>query len=366
MNKKEKLKLKNKYIKIFKIIGIVFCSLFGMFIFYVREINILGKLGYSKEASKKILSSFNKEYVLAVGKNKTLNRAYESNNFKEKYLDNYTKIKFVNHKDLISNINKLLEIGYSNNDINIILAHGDNASVKRFLKKGKIKYLEEFFSIPYAKLDNYDRYVAYSDETGEDEETTVLFVNLEIDKEDYKDAQLVKDYSTDMLINKHRYLDKKFVPENLSKISSKYASSKGMEASRVAINAFIEMSEAALKEDMELVINSSYRSYEDQEEIVKTYRDLYGQSYVDKYVAKPGFSEHQTGLSFDIGSRKSNVFKESKEYEWIIDNAYKYGFILRFPKKYENITGFRNEPWHYRYVGKKIAKIIYYFGRVLC
>ena len=85
----------------------------------------------------------------------------------------------------------------------------------------------------------------------------------------------------------------------------------------------------------------------------------YGQNYVDKYVAKPGYSEHQTGLSFDIGSRKVNVFANSKEYLWMLDNAYKYGFILRFKKKYENITGFRNEPWHYRYVGKDIAKYIY-------
>ena len=76
-------------------------------------------------------------------------------------------------------------------------------------------------------------------------------------------------------------------------------------------------------------------------------------------MARPGFSEHQTGLSFDIGSRSSNVFANSKEYTWMLENAYKYGFILRFPKKYESITGFRNEPWHYRYVGIDIAKYIY-------
>ena len=71
------------------------------------------------------------------------------------------------------------------------------------------------------------------------------------------------------------------------------------------------------------------------------------------------FSEHQTGLAFDIGSRNSNVFVNSKEYLWMLDNAYKYGFILRFPKKYEAITGFRNEPWHFRYVGTKISKYIW-------
>ena len=85
----------------------------------------------------------------------------------------------------------------------------------------------------------------------------------------------------------------------------------------------------------------------------------YGDDYVNRFVAKPGFSEHQTGLSFDIGSTSSNVFANSKEYKWMLDNAYKYGFILRFTKKYESITQFRNEPWHYRYVGKDIAKYIH-------
>ena len=89
------------------------------------------------------------------------------------------------------------------------------------------------------------------------------------------------------------------------------------------------------------------------------YLNTYGQSYVDKYVAKPGFSEHQTGLAFDVGSRNTNVFANSKEYGWMQDNAYKYGFIERFTKRYESVTGFRREPWHYRYVGKKIATYIH-------
>lgn len=359
MSKVQKFRLKTKYVKILKGLGIVACIFLGLFIFYTCQINDLVKIGYSKEASKKILFSFNKDYVLSVGENKTLNAAYLSNDFKEKYIDNYTKINYVNHKDLISNINKLLKIGYSNNDINVILAHGDNESVKRFAQREKIKYLEEFFVVDYAKLDNYDRYVKYADETGEDEETTVLYVNLNMDVEDYKDATKVKDFSTDMLVNKHRYLGEDFEPDGLVKIDEEYASSDDMKSSRIALNAFIKMYKEAKKEGYEIIINSAYRSYQDQEEINNTYKNLYGQSYVDKYVAKPGFSEHQTGLCFDIGSRKTNVFANSKEYGWMLENAYKYGFILRFPKKYESVTGFRTEPWHYRYVGTKIAKYIY-------
>ena len=111
-----------------------------------------------------------------------------------------------------------------------------------------------------------------------------------------------------------------------------------------------------------MVINSGYRSYQDQVEICNTYRGLYGESYVINYVAQPGFSEHQTGLAFDVGSRDSNIFADSDEYDWMQENAYKYGFIQRFPTGYEAITGFRAEPWHYRYVGKKIAKYIHEEG----
>lgn len=358
MSQVKKIKLKTRYVNVLKVLGVFACIFLGIFIFYSKQLNDLEKLGYSRIASKKILFSFNKDYALEVGENKTLNAAFESDYYNEKYLDNYTRINYVKHKDLIKNINKLLKLGYSNSDINIILAHGDNASVSRFAERKKIRYLEEFFVVDYAKLDNYDRYVSYSDETGEDEETTVLQVNLNMDIEDYKDPVIVKDFSTDMLINKHRSLEENFKPDSLVKIDKEYAASDDMKSSRIALNAFIKMYKDAKKEGYELIINSAYRSYQDQVDISNTYKDLYGQSYVDKYVAKPGFSEHQTGLCFDIGSRKTNVFANSKEYEWMRKNAYKYGFILRFPKKYENITGFRAEPWHYRYVGKNIAKYI--------
>lgn len=359
MRKVEKLKLKRPFVILLKILGFLLCSLLVLFIIYRNQINDLKKLGYSEIASKNILFSSQKDYVLGVGENKTLNAAFESDKIIDKYLNNYVKINYVDHKDLIDNINNLVKKGYSNSDINIILEHGDNESVKRFAKREKVKYLEEFYLIDYAKLDYYDRYVNYSDQTGEDEETTVLHVNLDMDKPAYENATLVNDFSLDMLVNKRRYLAEDYKSEDLVKINEKYASSDDMYASRLCVNAFIEMHDAALREGYEIVINSAYRSYQEQQDIVDLYLGLYGQNYVNNYVAKPGFSEHQTGLAFDIGSRKVNVFANSEEYKWMLENAHKYGFINRFPKKYENITGFRSEPWHFRYVGKDIAKYIY-------
>lgn len=359
MNVKRKIKLKAPVIKVLKKIGIIFGIILAFVFIYFYNVHQLESLGYSRKASNNILLKFKKSYVMDVGENKTLNAAFESSDYVEDNLDSYSKIKYQNHENLIKNINRLIKKKYSNSNISMILAHGSDSDVYEFSKRSKIRYLEEFYSISYAKLKNYDRYVAYSDETGEDEETVVLSVNLDIDKDDYSDPVVIKEYSDEVLVNKHRQLSKDYEPSDLVKIDAKYAALKNQKASRIAVNAFISMYKAAEKEGYGLVINSSYRSYDDQEEICNQYKELYGDSYVQKYVALPGFSEHQTGLAFDIGSTKSNVFANSKEYEWVQDNAYKYGFIQRFPKGYEDITGFRAEPWHYRYVGKKIAKYIY-------
>ena len=359
MAKKRKLKLKKPFVIILKIIFIVILVFLGMFLFYSYQVKDVSKLGYDKEASKNILLLGKKDAIKSYEYSDTLNAAFKSKYYKDANLDSYSKIKYQDQKNIIKNINTLIDKGYSNSNISLILAHGNDDDVSEFAKRDKIKYLEEFYSLSYAKLKYYDRYVKYSSETGEDEETTVLFVNLSMDTDDYVNPVKTSAFSIDMLVNKHYKLDEDFVPDDLVEFDQEYCNDEVQEGNREAVVAFKNMYEAAKKEGLGLVINSSYRSYQDQENICNTFKDLYGEGYVTKYVALPGFSEHQTGLAFDIGSTSSKVFAESKEYEWMKDNAYKYGFILRFTKSNAYITGFRSEPWHYRYVGKKIAKYIY-------
>lgn len=359
MAKKRKLKLKKPFVIILKIIFIVILVFLGMFLFYSYQVKDVSKLGYDKEASKNILLLGKKDIIKSYEYSDTLNAAFKSKYYKDANLDSYSKIKYQDQKNIIKNINTLIDKGYSNSNISLILAHGNDDDVSEFAKRDKIKYLEEFYSLSYAKLKYYDRYVKYSSETGEDEETTVLFVNLSMDTDDYVNPVKTSAFSIDMLVNKHYKLDEDFVPDDLVEFDQKYCNDEVQEGNREAVVAFKNMYEAAKKEGLGLVINSSYRSYQDQENICNTFKDLYGEGYVTKYVALPGFSEHQTGLAFDIGSISSKVFAESKEYEWMKENAYKYGFILRFTKANAYITGFRSEPWHYRYVGKKVAKYIY-------
>ena len=355
---KRKYRLKAPFIGVLKILGVLFIIFLVAFLFYRVQINNIKHYGYSEKASNYILFHFKKSYIKNVGENKTLNAAFESEDYNEEYLDRYRKIKYQKHKNLIKNINTLIEKKYSDNDISLILSHGNDKDITEFSKKDKVHYIEEFFVYDFSKIKNYDRYVNYSDLNGDDSEDVVIYVNMDLDKEEYKDAIEEKNYDIDMVVNKHRYLNKDYTPK-LVDISTKYASEEGMQLRKDALDSYIEMSNACEKDGLNIIINSAYRSYDDQVDIQEYYRKWYGDSYVEKYVAKPGFSEHQTGLAIDIGSRSTNVFANSKEYKWMLDNSYKYGYIIRYEKKYEHMTLFRAEPWHYRYVGKKIAKEIH-------
>ena len=150
------------------------------------------------------------------------------------------------------------------------------------------------------------------------------------------------------------------MPNNLVSFPEKYtidgdSSTKGV---KEAVDAAILMIKAAEKDGLKLFVNSGYRSFDDQKEVYDTYLSLYGQDYVDKYVVNPGYSEHQTGYAFDFASGTSNIFRNSSEYQWMIKNSYKYGFCYRYLKSKEDITGIKNEAWHFRYVGKDIANVM--------
>ena len=113
----------------------------------------------------------------------------------------------------------------------------------------------------------------------------------------------------------------------------------------------------ALKNGFQLYIFSSYRDYNKQYHL---YYNVNNQN--DEYVARPGFSEHQSGYALDISTLYhglTNNFQYSDEYKWLIENSYKYGFILRYPEEKENITGYKYEPWHFRFVGEDIAEFLY-------
>ncbi|MEG0276998.1 MAG: M15 family metallopeptidase [Coprobacillus sp.] len=133
---------------------------------------------------------------------------------------------------------------------------------------------------------------------------------------------------------------------------------------KAAADALVEMYNAAKKENLSLVINSAYRSYQKQVETYNSFEKKWGGIYAKEHVAIPGCSEHQTGLGVDLTSesvikKERLVFGDTAEYKWAIANAHRYGFILRFAEGTAKTTGIVHEPWHFRYVGVEAATKIY-------
>ena len=131
-----------------------------------------------------------------------------------------------------------------------------------------------------------------------------------------------------------------------------------------ALNAFNEMQEVAAEEGLDIHISSSYRSYEDQERIYNRYVEEDGQEEADTYSSRPGHSDHQTGLTFDLNSIDDS-FGLTPESDWLKVNAHKYGFIIRYPEGKQDITGYQYEPWHIRYLGIEKATEVYESGLCL-
>ncbi len=128
--------------------------------------------------------------------------------------------------------------------------------------------------------------------------------------------------------------------------------------------AFIQMRNAAANDGYNLWICSGFRSYETQRYLYNNYCARDGKAAADTYSARPGHSEHQTGLAFDI-NYASSWFDNTAEARWIANNCWKYGFIVRYPKNKQNITGYKYESWHVRYLGKELAKKVYDSGLCL-
>ena len=165
-----------------------------------------------------------------------------------------------------------------------------------------------------------------------------------------------------MLVNKSFSLSKNYIPKNLIEPNITYIESvEGEEKllQKEAAFAIEKLFYQAKMENIKLYATSGYRSYELQKKIYNNKVKSQGKIMAEKYVARPGESEHQTGLAIDITNEMRNFTGDTKEANWLESNSYKFGFIVRYPEKKEYITGYSYEPWHLRYVGLEIAKEIH-------
>ena len=158
-------------------------------------------------------------------------------------------------------------------------------------------------------------------------------------------------------ITEPTYIDGILIANKTYALPSNYAPGTDEEA----LSAFNEMQKAAYQDGCNIYISSGYRSYERQVEIYDRYVKQDGKEAADTYSSRPGHSEHQTGLCFDLNSIDDS-FGLTPESAWVDQHAYEYGFIIRYPKGKEAVTGYQYEPWHLRYVGMDMAEKIYKSG----
>ena len=273
--------------------------------------------------------------------------------------------KFKEYKYHQTNEYHLLEKGYNEEETSEILKLDDEL-IKYFLNNEKNSKIISLIKEKYYLNKNFDKYIEYlNDNPTLDTETIVRDINIHLNYDFYEQTYKANtNLDTAILVNKYYYLESDYIPDDLVNISQTYSwGENGSQKTRqVVYDAFIDMWNAANKEGYYLMVNSSFRNYQDQESVYNAYKNTSGETYANSIATKPGFSEHQTGLALDIFSKSNtnkNTFKDSPEAKWLKENAYKYGFILRYPEEFEKITGITFEPWHYRYVGKDIAKYIY-------
>ncbi len=255
---------------------------------------------------------------------------------------------------------KLGEVGYSDNEIeyiktlkedeiNTLLNHKYNVNITKLMK-------EKYFIFA-----NLDKYLDYINENNSNLTDIVAKVNTKASLGWYK---TIADTDTSkgelMLVNKFYKLSETYVPSDLVDVSLSYAY-EGKQVSKVMYDSLTNMLDAAKESGYNLVVSQGYRSYADQEEAYNDIEASSGVDYADKVAARPGHSEYQTGLSVVVKPlyTEGSDMENSPEHTWILENAHKYGFILRYPKDKENITGFSYDAWRLRYVGSNTARIIH-------
>ena len=257
----------------------------------------------------------------------------------------------------IEHYSSLVYQGYTEEEIDLILSLETNRLnfvLDQVKSNDLLMWVQQTNFIPRRFQRYLDTQTSKVDFSVED---VLEWVNSDRDRAFYTDIQASDpELGNLVLVNKYNALSDVFVPSDLESIAP-YGQVK---LTRDAAEAFKELASDANEEGYTIVGISGYRSYQTQVALYQRYLNKDGRSLADTYSARAGHSEHQTGLAIDVASNNSNIltFEQSKSFKWMFEHAHEYGFILRYPKGKEHITGYKYEPWHYRYVGIELATIL--------
>lgn len=258
--------------------------------------------------------------------------------------------------------------GYSNDHVWSLLEDGASKSDLSFLLENKLtqETIAPYCQVKGYKLTNMLSYIEKYNEV-KDYNYAVNIVNypfiISSNGNPTHNYTIANPDEILTLVKKGFYLSEDYEPEDLVEPEAKYVAPdcSNNKLRKDAYEAMVKMIKAAEKEDLHLLLNSGYRSYDEQTRIYQETEQKYGGAYAAEYVASPGASEHQTGLGLDMTSqsvvdKQRLVFSDTAEYKWVIANCQKYGFVIRFEEGTDGITGISHEPWHLRYVGEDVAR----------
>ncbi len=291
---------------------------------------------------------------------KTLEYVLLNNIYDEKFLDEYQDIEFNNETNFSNILTTFLPKGYKGKEINYILKLSD----KNVAALKELEYIDisNYYKIKNFNVKNIERYNKYKESNKDySYENIVTYVNIKLDLPVYTDVVKVKDPDDLLvLVNKYNCLPDNYKPDDIVYEPGAYGNNVPMR--KIIQEPFQKLQKAAKEEGINFKPSTAFRNQSFQATLYNKYVNNDGKEAADRYSARPGCSEHQTGLSIDLrninlGTTGTRLTEEN--YNWLKDNAYKYGFIIRFPQEKEFVTGYIFENWHIRYVGEKIAKIIH-------
>jgi D-alanyl-D-alanine carboxypeptidase len=202
-----------------------------------------------------------------------------------------------------------------------------------------------------------ERYAAFSRSHPElTEEEVVWMVDCDLDERPFENVKEISNPSDPLvLINKHFRLPSSYVPSDLARVGE-------TQMCAPAASALEQLISNAAREEMTIWASSGFRSYETQAALYEANAARDGAPQADRYSARAGFSEHQSGLAIDINGVDDNFVVPDAEREWLTQHAHQYGFIMRYTAENEAITGYMLEPWHLRYIGPTAAMKMHELG----
>lgn len=260
----------------------------------------------------------------------------------------------------------LLALNYTQEEIDLIQKYNITDENIQYLVDNKITsdLAINIIKQKYYIDDYLKKYLAYYEKNPDLSFAEIITrINTHLDDEFYTNTEKTDDtLGKFVLLNKHYYTDGNYKGQNLIDVDKQYnLYNTSFKLSEECYEAFLKMYNDAKEQGYAFKINSAYRSYETQIKIYQGWVNKDGVALADTYSARAGFSEHQTGYAFDVRDYPftNDDYSKTKSFTWVSENAYKYGFIIRFPKDKEYITGYQYEPWHYRYCGTECATYIH-------